>query len=305
MAEVFENHGMGWMPDYPDLRDYTVNQREVPVTRKLLGQKKSINAMLKEIGVADLDGVSLPDSVDLKKWCSPVEDQESLGSCTAQAGAGLVEYFQQRAFGEFKDVSRLFIYKATRNMLNLSGDTGAYLRTTMGAMVVFGAPPEKYWPYNIDDFDKEPSAFCYAYAQSFKATSYYRLDPPKTSTKKLLKRIKTNLTGGLPSMFGFVVYNSIKQAAKNGEVPYPTPRERRLGGHAVVAVGYDDNRKIKNKIRGAEETTGALLIRNSWDTKWGNRGYGWLPYAYVLNGLAVDWWSLLSSAWVDTGQFGL
>ena len=71
-----------------------------------------------------------------------------------------------------------------------------------------------------------------------------------------------------------------------------------------MAVGYDDNKKIKNTACG-EETTGALLIRNSWGTKWGEKGYGWLPYDYVLNRLALDFWSLLSMEWVDTGKFGI
>jgi len=77
-----------------------------------------------------------------------------------------------------------------------------------------------------------------------------------------------------------------------------------VGGHAVVAVGYDDNMKIKNTNPGDVETTGAFLIRNSWGTRWGDGGYGWLPYDYVLRRLAVDWWSLLKNEWIDTGTFG-
>jgi len=85
-------------------------------------------------------------------------------------------------------------------------------------------------------------------------------------------------------------------------IPYPSPGEKRHGGHAVLAVGYDNAIKIKNAEDG-RETKGALLIKNSWGTSWGDRGYGWLPYEYVLNGLAVDWWSLLKNEWVDTGRF--
>ena len=57
--------------------------------------------------------------------------------------------------------------------------------------------------------------------------------------------------------------------------------------------------------RDNQSTKGALLIRNSWGTKWGQEGYGWIPYDYVLNGLAKDFWSLLSMDWIDTKQFGL
>ncbi len=188
-------------------------------------------------------------------------------------------------------------------MLHWTGDTGAFLRSTMGALAVFGVPPEDYWPYVVSDFDKEPSAFCYAFGQDYKAISYYRLDPAGTAKNVLLNHIKAYLAAGLPSMFGFTVFSSYTQAATTGKIPFPTPGEKSVGGHAIVAVGYDDNMEIMNTNPGAVETTGALLIRNSWGTGWGSSGYGWLPYDYVLKGLAVDWWSLLKNEWIDTGVF--
>jgi len=290
MSEMIEKLGMGWLPDYPDFRDYTLEQ-------------DSVKAILTKVGVGGKKKVSLPSSIDLRKWCSPIENQGSLGSCTAHAGVGIVEYFERRAFGKHIDASRLFLYKATRNLLHLTGDTGAFLRTTMGALVLFGVPPEEYWPYVVANFDKEPPAFCYAFAQNYQAIKYYRLDSVGTTTNVLLNRIKTNLAAGLPSMFGFTVFSSYIQAATTGKIPYPTPGERIVGGHAVVAVGYDDNMKIKNTNPGATETKGALLIRNSWGEKWGNSGYGWLPYEYVLQKLAIDWWSLVKNEWIDTGVF--
>ncbi|MFO7919168.1 MAG: C1 family peptidase [Anaerolineae bacterium] len=304
MVKTIDGLGMGWLPDYPDFRDYTVDQMEVPTVHQRATHKDPIKAMLKEVGVADLETVKLNKSADLRRWCSPIEDQESLGSCTAQAAAAVVEYFERRAFGESIDVSRLFIYKVSRNMLGWTGDTGAYLRTTMGALVLFGAPPEEYWPYDIDNFDQEPSAFCYSYARNYQAISYYRLDPPTIRRDQLLKRVKANLGSGLPSMFGFTVYSSIGQAAETGKVPYPSFGERRLGGHAVVAVGFDDDMEIENQDA-AEVTTGALLIRNSWGEGWGEDGYGWLPYKYVLESQAIDWWSLLRNEWIETKAFRL
>jgi C1A family cysteine protease len=290
MSEIITPVGMGWLPDYPDFRDYTVDHPD-------------IKSMLHKAGLKSSGKVSLPSVVDLRPWCSPIENQGALGSCTANAGVGIVEYFERRAYGKHIDASRLFLYKTTRNMLHWTGDTGAFLRSTMGALVLFGVPPEEYWQYVVADFDKEPPAFCYAFAQNYQALRYYRLDPPTTPGDVVLARVKTNLSAGLPSMFGFTVYNSYTQANTTGKIPYPTAGERIVGGHAIVAVGYDDNMKIKNTNAGAVETTGALLIRNSWGGGWGAAGYGWLPYEYVLKRLATDWWSLLSNEWVDTGNF--
>ena len=194
-------YSFGWLPDYPDFRDYTEETDE-------------IKQMLKQTGVAKGGNPGNP-SVDLRTWFSRVEDQGSIGSCTANAAVGLVEYYQLRAKKEHIDASRLFLYKATRNLMHLTGDTGAYLRTTMKALVLFGAPPEEYWPYTdskptdpivpTHHFDLEPPAFCYAFAQNYRAIRYVRLDTPGIYGAALLAKIKAYLAAGLPSMFGFTV----------------------------------------------------------------------------------------------------
>jgi C1A family cysteine protease len=296
------NYGMGWVPDHPDIRDFTEKTDEVSSKLLSLGQKDSIKKMISKQSKIRSSKVPLkiPPSVDLRQWFTPIENQQSLGSCTAHAGIGLVEYFENKSFGKFIDASRLFLYKVSRDLLNWTGDTGAYVRTTMKALTLFGVPPEQYYPYVVSNFDMEPSAFLFAYAQNYQAISYYKLDPVGIKKEDLLGKIKTYLAMGLPSMFGFTVYNSYTQANTTGKIPFPSTGDRAVGGHAIVAAGYDNDIKIRNTNMGGVETKGALLIRNSWGTDWGESGYGWLPYEYVNEGLAIDWWSLLKNEWVDT-----
>ncbi len=286
--------GTGWRPPLPDLRDYTDGHSNVV-------------EMLKKLFTSSTN--KLPTSVDLRKWFKyiPVEDQAQLGSCTANAAVGIVEYFEYRAFNKFVDGSRLFIYKTSRNLVEEEGDVGAFLRETMGALVLCGVPPEKYWPYTdkSPDFDKEPPAFVYAIADNYEAVKYFCYDPlgANITYKEVLDKVKKYLAAGIPSMFGFNGFPSFDQSNATGKIPFPCSNEQSKWGHAIVAIGYDDDKEITNTICN-RKTSGALLIRNSWGTLWGDKGYGWLPYEYVLNGLANDFWSLIKMEWVDTNKFG-
>jgi C1A family cysteine protease len=279
-------------PDFISL--FSEDTLHLPVNRKLPEPKKETTSYY-----------FLPDTVDLSFWCSPVQDQRSLNCCTAFAGTALLEYFARRRMGKYTKLSPLFLYKAARNLMKTTDDVGASIRETMRAMTVFGVAPEKYWTYDEEFLDEEPDSFHYSYAQQYQTLKYFRLDEANLASKLLLFRIKAVLAAGFPCAFGFTVYNSINQEyIQKGYIPYPSKTDEVIGGHAVVAVGYDDYRETYS-ANGELRKRGALLIRNAWGKNWGIQGYGWLPYDYVLDGLTADWWSILKAEWFDTGNFGL
>jgi C1A family cysteine protease len=301
---VDEPVGFGWIPPVPDTRDYTPESASVVELSAKIG-----------LSPAELEEAEAPSSVDLRKWCSPIENQGALGSCTANAAIGIVEYYERRAYNRLIHGSRLFTYKTTRNLMGVVGDTGAWLRDTMGSLVLFGVPPEKYWPYTTRmdpgtagkrTFDEEPGSFVYAMADNYEATTYWCHDPlgKNIARTKVLASVKKYVANGIPSMFGFYGFPSFNESSEPGAIPYPCPKEPAIWGHAIVAVGYDDKKEITNTQCG-KKTTGALLIRNSWGKGWGDKGYGWMPYKYVLRGLASDFWSMWGMGWADTGAFGL
>lgn len=287
--------GLGRHRDLPDLRDMTLTR--LPARLVTRAGEEDLHARATGPIADAAAAASLPSSVDHRAYCSPIEDQGQLGSCTANACVGMVEYMERRATGRHVDGSRLYVYKTTRKLLGWTGDTGAFLRSTMKALVLFGVTPEETWPYDISSFDDEPDPYMYAYGANYKAVRYLRLDPPSQSTTDTLKAIKGAVSRGYAAMFGFTVYNSMGYDA---DIPYPSATDTVDGGHAMLVVGYDDNRPCKGP---ASPSKGAFLIRNSWGTIWGDNGYGWLPYAYVLNGLADDFWTCFTMDWVDSGKF--
>jgi len=293
--------GMGWLRDPIDPRDFS---REHPKVKKILTSDDT--RKLKPQSATDI-----PNKIDNRKWCSLIEDQGHLGSCTANAGVGMFEYMEKKATGGYLDGSRLFLYKATRLLMGREGigDSGAPIRTTLGAIRLFGIPDEYYWPYTDDlaEFDRMPDPWLWSLGQYYKSTVHFRLDNSLDPDENV-KTIKEFVSYGFAVDFGFYVFSSIWDSNKNGGIiPFPSNTERYEGGHSVLIVGYDDD-KVSTNDRDGNTTTGCFLIRNSWGEDWGEYGYGWMPYQFFLpkfNGdvLADDAWTIINESWINTGEF--
>jgi C1A family cysteine protease len=321
---------LGYHPDLPDLRDYQLDKpkKEIPESvQEVLEEIKKQNVLLYKDHREKLTGPQiqkkavefksyllheideLPARHDLREtgYFSPVEDQEDIGSCTAQAVIGLVEYLMRAGGLHPMDMSRMFLYKVTRRLLGWTGDTGAYLRTTIKAMALFGVPPEYEWPYKNELLDEEPDSYNYSFAQNFKALTYARLDGygEGSGGGNTLNTIRRTLADGFPVVFGFPVHRSISSVRfPEFVIHYPQTEigDSLIGGHAVLAVGFDDKKiTLKSPLI---EKRGALIIRNSWGQQWGESGYAYLPYEYVTNQLAVDFWSIFNKDWINLQQFG-
>lgn len=246
----------GWRPDLPDQRDFLY--AAPPATLTALPAKVDLRS----------DAPALPE----------VYDQGELGSCTANATAAAVQYARRKQTqqGDFTP-SRLFIYYNTRAIEGtVSTDSGAQLRDTMRAVSKLGVcTSETHWPYQIVKFTDKPTQEAFDFALDYQVVSYKRIAQNPS-------QMKGCLASGFPFVFGFTVYDSFESdaVAQNGIVPLPGGNEGVLGGHAVLAVGYDD----------AKST---FIVRNSWGPKWGDGGYCYMPYAYLGNStLATDFWTV-------------
>lgn len=303
--------GHGWRPEAPDAQDLTHDHEHIVTHLTRIGLSRLLARKLLR-----RDEWRMPSKIDLQQWVPQPKFQGGFNTCNAHVVGALLQYFEQKAFGRSVEPSRLFLYKVTKNFLQEDGDPGVYIRQTMGTLKLIGVPPEKYWPYleigtlknpNREDprLEEEPTAFCYSLAADYQAISYYRLDQPDSTEDpdELLHRVKAHLLAQIPCTLGFPLYASIKQALEGGKVPYPAEGESQVGNHAVVAIGYDDDLVVTNADDASVTTKGALRILNSWSTEWGDEGFGWLPYEFVLRGRTQDYWTLVKSDWVDTGNF--
>jgi len=244
------NRRYGWRPDLPDQRDFLFRASRLTAP--------------------------LPSKVDLHAGCPPVYDQGNLGSCTANALAGAIDFERKKQKLPFLSPSRLFIYYNERALEDsVASDSGATLRDGMKTVAAQGACAESMWPYDIAQFATLPAAACYTAALLHRTISYARVAQDLT-------QMKTCLVSGFPFVFGFTVYESFESdaVAQTGKVPMPGSNESALGGHACVIVGYSD-------------ASQRFLCRNSWGPDWGINGYFTLPYPYALNSnLAGDFWTI-------------
>lgn len=236
----------GWRRDLPDIRDL----------------------------MATMKGpLKLPDVADLEGKCPPVYDQGDAGSCTGNMGAGMDQFIAMKEGKVAFIPSRLFIYYNTRlSEGSANQDSGATIRDTFKAMAKYGYCKEVTWPYVIRKLTTRPTVGSYAEALPHKITQYARVMQSEQA-------ICDALAAGDPVGFGFTVYDNFDPDA-HGVIPMPTKKNRVEGGHAVVLVGYDRNKRL-------------FKFRNSWGATWGVRGYGYLSFDYVLNQhLASDFWVL-------------
>lgn len=215
--------------------------------------------------------------VDLRPFCSLIENQGNLGSCTGQAVAGAIELLNNRN-GKHKDISRLFIYYYERALIGtINYDSGAYIRDGIKVTNKQGAPLESLWPYDISRFRNRPTTESINDALNRKVTLYERISNHNG--------VLDALNNGYPVIIGFLVYSSFmtNQVARTGNMPYPNiRRERLLGGHAVLLVGYDKTRQT-------------YIARNSWGTNWGDRGYFYMPFRVIQDiSMSDDFWIIKS-----------
>ena len=221
--------------------------------------------------------IALPPLFDLRPQCPPIYDQGQLGSCTANALGAAFQFEQMKQSKPNFIPSRLFIYYNERSIENsINDDGGAMIRTGIKTLVDAGVCPETMWKYNEGKFKSKPCPDCYATALDNQVQEYLRLSSNNTYDTKQC------LVSGYPVIFGFTLYESFMtdDVANSGEVPIPLPNEAPIGGHAVLAVGYDDEKN-------------SLIVRNSWGTSWGLNGYFYLPYWYINTPyVADDFWTI-------------
>jgi C1A family cysteine protease len=238
-----------------------------------------------------LDRIDLREFFEERSW--QVQDQQAYNTSSVFASLGLIEFFQRIAHDRDLDVSHAFVYSMARRITGAQGDCGTTLRNCFKAIKRFGIPPARYWPYDQEHFVKEPlDPFLFSFANGYADMHYFQVASRRASAKKTCRAVKSMLAAGFAVAGGFAMPSRLPN---DGDVPFWPGMDEIAGGQAVVFVGYDDRRRI-----GAQ--TGALLFRSSLGSSWGIDGFGWLPYEYVWQRLAGDFWSVLRQDWIEAGH---
>lgn len=295
--------GTGYLPDLGDFRDFS--------KQTMLAHQQIEDPQIKEIAETftnkvDIEAVkleSMPTTFDFSADMPPIRNQGSLGSCTSFALDGIVSYFNKQAKGKTIQTSTLYAYKKSRDLDKSVGDTGSYLRTAMKCLKMYGWVEEKRYPYIQAKYDNVIPRDLIDYGIENQAISYVRIDSMQQPLNTLVDELKKYLLKKIPIMFGFSVFTSINQSNTNGGlIPYPTVGEGLDGGHAIVLCGFNDDIVIPNTVD-KSTTKGGFIIRNSWSNRWGKNGFGVLPYKYITNQIALDFWALLNLEWLDWAVF--
>lgn len=266
-------------------------QRDTPDHRDLAPGSNPVQRLLRRLRPARPD--QRPPSVDWREFFPPAQDQGELPTSVAHACISLTQYFERRSSGRLIEPSRAFVDKNARRLGGGDGAIGVSIRETLKAIVRFGLPPERLWPYTAAGRAAEPPAFAYSFTRGIEKARYCRLDSPQQSREAALEAIRGFVAAGFCCVLGFPLVQAIDDS---GDIFFPSLADSISGGSSAVVVGYDDERRIRSD-------KGALLIRCSWGHSWGQQGYGWLPFSYALRGLAVDVWTLLSRRWLRSGEF--
>lgn len=223
--------------------------------------------------------LALPPKIDLESQCPAVYDQAKLGSCTAQAAAALAQFIMKKHGLPDWFPSRLALYWWNRLQEGtVNEDSGASLHSAANSLVRFGVPHESLWQYDVENFKTKP-------VKPVWSDGYWHSIRQALAVEQDLNSIKNCLAEGYPIIFGFAVFESFETeadygVAKTGIMQLPTVVEKVLGGHAVMIVGYDDTIRM-------------VKVRNSWGPNWGQKGYFWMPYSYLLNPyLCDDFWTV-------------
>ena len=239
--------------------------------RKLDGYQRSAHTDGCAVFQSRYKAAQLPPKVDMRSKMTEVEDQLQVGSCTANAVAGAYEYIVKKNQGIDYDASRLFIYYNAR-LANLPkgqrmSDSGSNIRVAVDQMIKQGCCSEETWEYSQDPkiVNSRPSADAYEEAQNYKLTEIQNVPVE-------LNAWKSALAEGYPIIFGVRLYSTFDNL-RNGRVPDPHPNEigrNTHGSHAMLCVGYSDPDKM-------------FIVRNSWGKNWGDNGYCYMSYNYLMN----------------------